>query len=243
MSTATESYRTSHVGQGQDYHARFSENPRRSLIWSIEQQLLSQICDRHLGGRDIDYLDFACGTGRILSFLESRMRSATGVDVSDSMLALAGENVQHAELVKSDITTDNVLRGRKFDLITAFRFFPNAESTLRMAVMSELVQLVRDDGFIVFNNHRSTSSLRSRLARIATVGKRGNGGMSPHAVVDLLDECGLEIVKIYHAGVVPEWERLLIHPRAIVNGAERLGASLPLSWLAEDLLYVCQKKN
>ena len=243
MSTAIESYRSSHVGQGHDYHSRFSDNPRRSLIWSIEQQLLTQICDRHLSGREIEYLDFACGTGRILGFLESRMKTATGVDVSDSMLELASENAQQAELVRADITQENVLTGRKFDLITAFRFFPNAEAELRNSVMSELVRMVKDNGFIVFNNHRSTSSLRSRLARIATVGKRGNGGMSPHAVFDLVDQCGLEIVKVYHAGVVPEWERLLIHPRAIVNGVERLGASLPLSWLAEDLLYVCQKKR
>ena len=243
MATAVESYRTSHIGQGQVYHARFSENPRRSLIWSIEQQLLTQICQQHLSGVDIDYLDFACGTGRILAFLESQVKSATGVDVSPTMLEQARGNVQSAEFIHADITSEPALADRQFDLMTAFRFFPNAEDALREAVMSELAQHLKPNGILVFNNHRSTASLRSRLARFVTIGRRGHGGMSPLEVFDLVDRCGLEIVKTHHAGVVPEWEKMLLHPRMLVNGIERLAANLPLGWLAEDVIYVCRVKR
>ena len=80
------------------------------------------------------HLDFACGTGRILEYFAGRVDSSTGVDVSDSMMEVAGRWPPKAELIEADLTQNDVLGDRRFNLITAFRFFPNAEPELRQAV-------------------------------------------------------------------------------------------------------------
>jgi len=72
-----------HKARGHDYDESFSPevNPYRAMVWRLEQRALDQILQVHLGGAEIDLLDFACGTGRILRHLMGRVKSATGVDV------------------------------------------------------------------------------------------------------------------------------------------------------------------
>ena len=59
MTTSQDTgYRQSHQGCGLDYHDRFSGNPRRRMMWRIEQQVLGSVLDavqdQHSG--EIDYL-------------------------------------------------------------------------------------------------------------------------------------------------------------------------------------------
>src|SRR5574338_799858 len=201
------SYRESHLDKGSDYHAVFHENPRRSLIWSIEQELITKIGERFFGARPIDHLDFACGTGRILALLHERTRSSTGVDVSASMLVIARQNAPRAELIEGDLTRTDVLGARRFDLITAFRFFPNAEPELRRDAIAALVARLADGGILVFNNHHNLSGLVYRLVRLAHRGRSGHHGMWDREVQALVAGAGLEVLARYHVGVVPETEK------------------------------------
>jgi len=237
--SAASSYRESHQGKGADYHVQFSDNPRRAVIWGIEQELLGRILARFLPGRPIDHLDFACGTGRILCLLEDRTRSSLGVDVSPSMLAVARGNVRRAELIEGDLTRGELLRERRFDLITAFRFFPNAEPELRRDVLAALVARLADGGILVFNNHHNLSGLVYRLVRLAHRGRSGQHGMWDHEVRALVAGAGLEILARYHVGVVPETEKHAFLPRGLVTAVERAASRLPLAALSEDVLYVC----
>jgi len=197
MTASTETgYRQSHLGCGLDYHDRFADNPRRRMMWQIEQRVLESVLDtvqdRHAA--EIDYLDFACGTGRVLAFVANRTGTATGVDVSDSMLEVAASGAAGAELISADITRDSSpLRGRSFDLITAFRFFPNAEPGLRSEAIAALAGCLKPGGRLVFNNHRCLSSLRHRLVRALTLGRKGRTGMSRREVLELVAGAGLEI--------------------------------------------------
>ena len=170
-----EDYRASHEGKGSSYHARFSENPKRALMWSIEQRVMKNIIGSFLAGKDVDYLDFACGTGRVLAFMEKETQSATGVDISKSMLEVARENVTRAEVIEGDLTRATVLPGREFDLITAFRFFPNAEDQLRQDAMNALAKRLKPGGFLVFNNHKNTSALSYRIVKML----KGNSADQP----------------------------------------------------------------
>ena len=52
------------------------------------------------------------------------------------MLALARERCPHAKVILGDVTTTPGLAPGPFDLITAFRFFLNAEPTLRNEVLA-----------------------------------------------------------------------------------------------------------
>ena len=66
------------------------------------------------------YLDFACGTGRLLSFLENNFAASTGVDISKDMLNIAEKYRKKSELICGDITREHLLDGRKYDIFTAF---------------------------------------------------------------------------------------------------------------------------
>jgi len=243
MDAPTSGYRQSHMAKGACYHARFSQNPRRRLTWTIEQRILDTILDSLLARRKVNYLDFACGTGRILAHLEKRVASSTGVDRSSEMLKVAKTRVVNSRLCQADITRDSVFGSTQFDLISAFRFFPNAEPQLRQEAMQELVNRLRSDGLLVFNNHRSTNFSRNRLARFVTRGVKGNQGMSPQEVQELVERAGLEIVATYHTEIVPETETQLFHPRWLIEITERIGSRLPLAWLAQNVIYVCQHRS
>ena len=133
MTVVCSSYRDSHLTKGMDYHSNFQQNPRRKLLWDIERGILDQIFKHHFSGRQVEHLDFACGTGRILAFMQPRVSSSTGVDVSTAMLEVARAATPNAQIIHADLTRESALGDRKFDLITAFRFFSNAEPKLRTA--------------------------------------------------------------------------------------------------------------
>ena len=124
--TMIQSYRDSHLDRGTDYDEGWSTIPHRAMMWRLEQRALDSIFARAGGRRFEDYLDFACGTGRMLGFLGKYAQSVTGVDISPSMLEVARERVPKAELICGDLTREPLLTNRQFDVISAFRFFPNA---------------------------------------------------------------------------------------------------------------------
>ncbi|MCB2054934.1 MAG: class I SAM-dependent methyltransferase [Geminicoccaceae bacterium] len=220
---AYDDYRKSHEGKGWDYHRKFEQFPVRVALWKAERQILAEVIARHLddpGGASA--LDFACGTGRVAAFLEERVGRVTGVDIAASMLEVAGEVTRNAELHCADLTRDDVLGDHRFDLITAFRFFPNAEPALRDAVMAVLVRHLAPGGILVFNNHIRHAGTTMRLRRLATRFGRRKGdrdlfSMRDAEVEALLRRHGLRGVERHHAGIVP----VLKEKRSLV----------PLSWL------------
>src|SRR5574338_50471 len=223
------SYRESHLDKGSDYHAVFHENPRRSLIWSIEQELITKIVERFFGARPIDHLDFACGTGRILALLHERTRSSTGVDVSASMLVIARQNAPRAELIEGDLTRTDVLGARRFDLITAFRFFPNAEPELRRDAIRALTRRLAPGGILIFNNHCNLSGLSRRLVRLVRRGTAGHHGMWESEVLELVAAAWLAVRARYHVGLIPESETRVLRPRALLAAVERAAPHLPVA--------------
>lgn len=202
-------YRASHVGEGEDYHRKFSEQPYRAVIWDIEQAVLRDLVDRCVTlPHEARLLDFACGTGRVLALLESKVGRAVGIDVSTSMLAVAARQVRGATLHCLDITQDGGLEGERFEIITAFRFFPNAEPALRDAVMARLSKLLAPGGMLIFNNHRRCGSLRHRLHRLLFAlrikrNRRNLHCMSDGAAAALAARHGLVVAERHDFGILP----------------------------------------
>ena len=235
-------YRQSHTkeNKGQTYHSQFSNNPYRSLIWKMEQDFLNKIRRRYYADRQISHLDFACGTGRILGHFAKDASVSVGVDVSASMLEVTRKRLQQAEIIEADITKDNVLADRKFNLITAFRFFPNAQDSLRKEAMSQLVKHLDEDGYVVFNNHKNHTSTLYRLARLLRKG--GDAGMKMSEVKELLSGSGLKIEKIYHTGVFPSTEKHLWLPKFMLAALEKLFSTCSIFRnLSLDLIFVCKR--
>ena len=237
-------YRRSHISpnKGQFYHAEFTDNPYRNMVWQFEKRILDRISKTFFADGTIQHLDFACGTGRILSYMMGRADISVGVDMSPSMLEVAHKNSRTAEIIEADLTRNNVLGDRKFNLITAFRFFPNAEADLRMEAMKVLSRHLDDNGYLVFNNHKNTRSTRNRLARL--FGRRGYQGMSIAEVKALLAENGLEIMKTYHLCVFPASEKHMLLPRFLLKAIENILAAIPVfGSVGENLVFVCQRSR
>jgi predicted TPR repeat methyltransferase len=233
------SYRESHQQKGADYHATFTQLPHRRLLWDLERRSLRHIIARHCHA-PVRHLDFACGTGRVLGHMQSMVASSDGVDVSESMLQVARQSAPGATLHCIDITTRDALAGRTFDLITAFRFFPNAEGELRTAAIRRLSSLLSPPGVLVFNNHMNRSSLQRRL--LAVRGYRPEDGMTRAEVRALTQSAGLEIMAIYPLGILPLSDKLMIGPYALWCGLEKLTSALVRSEaLAQDVIYVCRR--
>lgn len=240
------SYRESHnhAGKGAQYEAYYRKFPWQRFLWEREQQVLLRILNKYFDGREIHLLDFACGTGRITGFLESRVKTCTGVDVSMPMLAVAREKLGRTEIIKADITTEDVLRGRKFNLITAFRFFVNAEPQLRETAMRALAGLLAEDGCLVFNNHQNYGAPGMRI-RYMWHRLRQPGGvfnvMTVAQMRKLAETAGLEVVELYPVGFVNP-PKIRVSER-IRDAAENiLGGCKLLSRYSESPIAVCRRR-
>ena len=189
---------------------------------------------------DIAYLDFACGTGRVLGHLERRVGAATGVDVSASMLEVARQHVNGATLVLADITREACFPEGTFDLVTAFRFFPRAEPELRGEALAAIRRVLKPGGRLVFNNHLNRNSLRNRLKRALRVGTVV--GMDHVAVQSLLSTHGLRIERVYPLGLWPSSDSSPAWLVPLIESAERLveRTKMPFASVANDLIYVCR---
>lgn len=236
----TLDYRESHLqaGKGKTYHERFEKSPYRKLMWEQEQKVLNSLVREFLPRGGIRHLDFACGTGRVLTFLGGHVGESTGVDVSSSMLEVAREHSPHAEILEADITRNDVLGDREFDLITAFRFLPNAQPELRSQVMRVLRRHLAPGGCLVFNNHKNTGSIRNRMARM--IGRRDYQGMSDAEARTLVAEAGLTIARVYHLGTFPASEKHPVLPIALLRPLDVwLSNRTWLCPLGGNLIYAC----
>jgi len=176
------------------------------LLWQTECPILERVVTRlrdRLG--HLDYLDFACGTGRILSHLEPLVDKATGLDVSQAMLERAAKKVDQAQLICGDISQSDELLDRKYDLITAFRFLTNAEPELRRTVLERLVSKLKGpDSLLLVNIHANplsykaamvpyhwvrsllqTSPWQNNLSRAQTVAELKQAGLQVQSVIGM----------------------------------------------------------
>ncbi len=247
-----EDYRASHTApdKGATYAAGFEKKNNFGFVWEWEQQALAQIMDElgyQASERHGAYLDFACGTGRIIGHLAGRFEQATGVDVSESMLEQARHNAEGAELILGDLTSEPVVGDRRFDVITAFRFFVNAQDALRESAMGAIAGHLAEDGYFVFNNHVNRNSLFSRVVLLTKWLRGDRSGtfrtMSLGETRALLKRHGLEVVKTRHRGVIPvfndESERVpfgLLRP--LENLFSKLGIFRPVS---RYVIFVCRR--
>ena len=203
-----KSYRDSHLGEGRSYHDKFRVGPHRSVIWEIEQGIILELFRRWRPVGPIRHLDFACGTGRILQLLGTCVDRSVGVDVSESMLAVAREENPGADLRLVDLTREQPFSNGSFDLITAFRFFPNAEEPLRDEAMHALTRLLAPEGLLIVNNHLRAEGTKMRLrAGLARLGFGGSARdrhcMRDEEIESLAGKYGLIVLEARELGFVP----------------------------------------
>jgi ubiquinone/menaquinone biosynthesis C-methylase UbiE len=238
---AMRDYRTSHLEKGEEYDGVLRADPMDTFMAGREAAILRQTVPR-LFPRGLNrYLDFACGTGRILSCVGEFARETYGVDVSQSMLEQARQKCPEATLIHADLTrhTESLTR---FNLVTAFRFFGNAEDGLRRAVLSALHELLEPGGYLVLNDHRNPWSLHDILH------ERGNGPCDLHHLKlrKLLREHGFNVVRTYGIGwwiVLDRQNRHSVLQSRWGGALEAVpGAGRLLAFVCPDAIIVARKR-
>ncbi len=220
-----------------------------SLLWQLEQDVLRGVVeDLRRAKGEIDYLDFACGTGRVLAFMEPLVDRSTGVEVSEAMLEVAGQKVRHAQLVRADITVDpNAVPG-PFDLITAFRFVLNAEPELRRLAFHRLGGLLRDErSMLVFNNHINLWSYKlgtwpkQRLSPSARRGPYRPNFLTDSAIRRLGSELGLAVQRVAGFGFLSRRALSLVPFDRLLAAERGLARVHPLKRFGVDQIYIARR--
>jgi SAM-dependent methyltransferase len=238
--------------EGQEYSARSYS----SCIWRLQQPVLARILKEFRAtrpGQSVRLLDFACGTGRILSFVEGLVESASGVDISAEMAELARRKCQKAEVRVGDILSQPELLAPPYDAITSFRFLLNVEHELRVKALRRLREVIcTPGGLLVVNVHGNSRSLRhpaiwwKRRRQKQSVPTTGGpimlNEMSPVEARTLLADCGFEVVQMLGFGILPPtFYRTPL--RGLALAVDRSFANR--RWLANwsvDLMFVCRPK-
>lgn len=237
-----DDYSRSHLEKGIDYQERFASLPGRAFMWKLEQQVLAE-CVKKAAPRRV--LDFASGTGRVAGFLAraSPETEIHGVDISESMLAVAKENCPdvHFHLLDARRTIE-YFGPTCFDFVSAFRFFANADDTLRAEAAEQIAAVVKPGGWLVFNNHRnfwSSSYVAKRLA------SRGAGvGASNAELESLFLRRGFVRRRRYSLGIWPQSEaKAYWLPWSLTRWIERanLSATSELHSLGYNVIWLMRK--
>jgi SAM-dependent methyltransferase len=220
-----------------------------SRIWELQLPQLKEILRQHQAelGHPLRLLDFACGTGRVLSAIEPEVASADGVDISAEMLAVAQKKCTKARLQVGDILAQPELLQNGYDVITAFRFLLNVEPELRRHVLRRLREVISvPDGLLVVNVQGNSRSLRhpailwrrwrERRHRTNTMLNE----MSPGETRALFSECGFEVVSQFGFGILPpNFYRTPMRDLAFAFD-KTLAGNRRWNDRAVDMLFVCR---
>lgn len=241
-----DSYRTSHAseGYGQHYSKTYEQGYYAHQWQLIEKPLFMKVLEQLKNRDSSKYLDFACGTGRILSVGEAFFEDSTGVDISADMLGRAKLNCTKSILIHQDITS--VPLEDKYDVITAFRFFLNAEPALADDVLSAFHRMLPDDGgTVILNIHVNTNcplgwfyELRNKIK-----GKTIANTKSLQQFEKVLENNGFAIERVYWYSFLPRtgWHFNFITKHLIVP-VEKLFKLLPfLNGFSQCYLIQCKK--
>jgi SAM-dependent methyltransferase len=200
-----QDYRESHSGEGYGkVYTKTYEAGFYSAQWSLlEKPLIKAIFQKIANQNKTKYLDFACGTGRIIKLAENYFNETWGVDVSDSMLEISKSNCNSSTLLNQDITSNRI--NKKFDVITAFRFFLNAQKQLRLNVLTEMHAMMNKNGYLIINVHVNANSPLGWVYRIRNKVRKKTiaNTMSLECISKELNDSGFDIEEVHFYSYYP----------------------------------------
>lgn len=240
----TESYRErfAEPGAGEMYEDSLARRVDAVLWQEIIRSDLQKILKKIRDSGAERYLDFACGTGRILMVSTALFDDVSAIDISPEMLSIARERNPGARLIVGDITENPDLVKEIFDCITLFRFILNAEPGLRREVLQWLSGHLYSGGYLVGNIHMQVPSIGGWLCilRHKFLGRQVNY-ISRQETADLLAEAGFRIESWKGYRILPTiFGRPLLGKRLQIFG-ERILLFLGLGRFGADHIFVARK--
>ena len=236
-----QDYRAVHLEKGSKYDANLAESPFDAYMAAWERKHLPAIVKRFYPQGPQRYLDFACGTGRITQVVAPHAGETVGVDISPTMLEHARLKCPGASFVEADLTKASVDLGR-FDLVTSFRFFGNAQQDLRAAVLPALNRALKPGGYLIINSHRNPRSIAALMHGL-TGGEPSGMDLHWGKLKGLLRRHGFEIAQVLPiaAWMVRFKLQAQAHdPRRAARLERRYGHPIFAS-VAPDVLVVARK--
>jgi SAM-dependent methyltransferase len=235
-------YRRSHLKKGPDYDDDLSQGDFDTYMTARECELIERIVHRGFPGGVPRYLDFACGTGRITQVVEPVAVESYGIDVSEAMLDTARAKCLRTTFIRADLTTRPIPLP-PFDLVTAFRFFGNAQDELRAAALDAIRGVLAPGGLLILNDHVNPRSLHRRLLRLR--GHAPDRGLAPRDLSRLLAAHGFDVVRAYGIGLWmlrARWNVPSVMRSRIVHTIEPLSRIPPLVSLCPDIVIVARRR-
>jgi SAM-dependent methyltransferase len=191
-------------------HAFFAETKAVELL---------RLARRHLGDLTaVDALDVGCGIGLTDRYLEGRLGSLTGVDVSPGVLERAGEANPWARYVLYDGERLPFDDG-SFDLTFAVCVVQVIDPAKRPRFVSELARVTRPGGLTVAFEHNPLNLLTRLVVRRCSFGEDARM-LGARELAELFRLANLPVV---------EWGYILLFPAsgARLRKLERRLARLP----------------
>ena len=157
------------------------------------------------------------------------------------MIVHAKSLLNNVEFINKDFNKIDNLQN-KFDLVTAFRFFPNAEPHLRDSAMKFISMQLKKGGYLILNNHKNFWSIPIFLQRLTF---RSNGfGMTHKEIKLILEKYDLKIIDYHSCGIIFETENNRFIPWTLVEKFEIfIHKYLKGSRLGFNTLYLIKKND
>jgi SAM-dependent methyltransferase len=199
----TWTYRDTHLGteKAAEYEQAYSLGFYADEWDWFERPFLVRTFSRLRTRGAAEAADFACGTGRVLRVAADVFPTTFGLDISPDMLAVAAANSPTSKLMAIDATAGTL--DEQFDVVSAFRFFLNAEDPLRRAGADAVFRMLRPGGSLVVNTHTQPWSPLG----VTKVMRRVYGSrlrtLSARSLCSLLRHAGFTIDSVTYHGLVP----------------------------------------
>ena len=212
-------------GKGEDYDRDLETSPLSMYLWRKEQLILEGWLKELDSTRSA--LDFAAGTGRISVFLSQRFDRVLALDISQAMLELVPTKDATIEPVCADFRLNPEAVAGPFDVVTAFRFFPNAQPDLRVSALDFIASRVRIGGLFIVNNHQNASSFLFRIGRLLKK-TWANSALENEGLIREVEQHGFQLEEAVGMGVLPGSARRIFLPPVIHSAADSISSTVGL---------------
>ena len=147
--------------------------------WDADQipkdAIINRILDNANVGEGLDVLDVACGTGVLFPFyLERKVRTVTGIDISHEMARLATQkhkDIENIRVICGDI--EETRFDKQFDSVMVYNAFPHFPDPERL--IATLASLLKEGGRLTIAHSASREQIDNHHSGAAS--KVSNGLM------------------------------------------------------------------
>jgi SAM-dependent methyltransferase len=253
-------YRTCHTGDeaARGYQRTYASGYYAAQWERLEKPLLARLFDQQRAQGARRMLDIACGQGRITLFGAEYFDFVQGIDYSPEMLAVARECLESdPSLADREVRFDvadvsDFAADEPFDVITAFRFFLNANDHLRRAALDCVRRNLAPRGVFITNVHVSAGSPLGIFWSVRNAARRLAG--KPHDPVRnvigvasfrrMFNSQGFEITRVERYSLLPRVSTLTdsVAERRI-HQFERLARIPGLGRLCQSYLVCARPKQ